>query len=267
MPTLQTCVICQQSNELVNSHVVPNFIRRHSLRKNAKIKFQSVLDKRRTVTQDIYKGKLCCRGCEQALSSPETHASKILLELFDNRTDGVLRYGEKFHAFCVGIALKGAALELYNQANEHTLCKMPEGQKTSLKRLIKACRKQLLGRTTSREYVRVWMFSFVDFRNEINTNMAVIEILGTFPAWHKSKFIGMLVVFKGFILLVTNKSTTFSCAKRAIKTSAGQVDFKLNARAPICLVPAVSGFLMKTLEAQMLALLLGTKSSGDIKAP
>lgn len=136
------CKLCQNSDDLRDSHVLPRFLGKYLKDTSATGYLMAIdTDGRPIRGQDLYKTKLLCASCESILSEAETFFANTIFYPFQHRTLRTIPVDERLSRFAVSVSLR--ALWIMQLAQHHLARKWEQ----KLKELEMEWRNYLLNST------------------------------------------------------------------------------------------------------------------------
>lgn len=101
------CKLCQNSDNLRDSHVLPKFLGKYLKDTSATGYLMAIdTDGRPSRGQDLYKRKLLCTSCESILNEAETFFANNIFYPFQNGTLKTIPINEQLSRFAVSVSLR-----------------------------------------------------------------------------------------------------------------------------------------------------------------
>jgi len=133
------CKLCLNSDDLKDSHVLPRFLGKYLKNMSATGYLMAIdTEGRPSRSQDLYKMKLLCSGCELILNEAETFFANTIFYPFQHGTLGTIPVDERLSRFAVSVSLRAVWIM---QLAQHALI---EKWKTELEELEFEWRSYLL---------------------------------------------------------------------------------------------------------------------------
>lgn len=101
------CKLCQASNDLRASHILPRFVGKY-LKETSATGFLTAIDgnDRPSRSQDLYKRKLLCDKCESIMNEAETFFANTLFYPFKQNKLKNISIDDRFGKFAVSVSLR-----------------------------------------------------------------------------------------------------------------------------------------------------------------
>ena len=101
------CKLCQNNDDLRNSHILPRFLGKY-LKDTSATGYLMTIDKngKPSRSQDLYKSKLLCSGCESILNEAETFFANTIFYPFQRGTLRTIPVDERLSRFAVSVSLR-----------------------------------------------------------------------------------------------------------------------------------------------------------------
>ncbi|WP_298236574.1 hypothetical protein [uncultured Azohydromonas sp.] len=100
--TIKTCALCNSSQPLRISHIVPHFVF-SSMKTGSLTGYLRSLDNPARRIQDGFKQELLCDACEQLFSTWESSVSRQVYLPITTGLQSVIRYGQEYSRFAISV--------------------------------------------------------------------------------------------------------------------------------------------------------------------